>query len=92
MDFLRCKPAGVPHDDSIAVFVPFQDRARADAKLTANLDGNGNLPLRGDFGLSQCHNSYYQSNAIYYHSNAQALPSPPIINRLDSVRLNRGAQ
>ena len=40
MDVFECVLAGTPYDDSIAVFLPFQDRPWADAKLSA--DGGGN--------------------------------------------------
>src|SRR5213594_3257759 len=36
MDVLGRKPSRAPHDDLIAVLVPFQDRTRANAKLLAN--------------------------------------------------------
>lgn len=63
MDVLGRKPRRAPHYDLIALFVPFQDRSRADAELLTNAGGNRNLSLRRDFRMSQCHSPYYHGNA-----------------------------
>ena len=53
MDVLGREPDRAPHDDLFAVFVPFHDRPRADAKLSTNAGGNRDLPLRRDLGMSR---------------------------------------
>src|SRR5271166_6149065 len=51
--------ATAPHHDLIAFFVPFQDGTWTDAEFPANLGGNGNLSLRGNLGVRQCHSSHH---------------------------------
>jgi 2-polyprenyl-6-methoxyphenol hydroxylase-like FAD-dependent oxidoreductase len=43
------------NDDLVALFVPFQDRARADSESASNLGRYGNLTLRRELGVCQCH-------------------------------------
>src|SRR5579883_2002413 len=42
-------------DDLVTLLVPFQDGARTDAKLLANLRRHGNLPLRGEPRVGNSH-------------------------------------
>src|SRR5271165_2605761 len=51
--------ATAPHHDLIAFFVPFQDGTWTDAEFPANLGRNGNLSLRGNLGVRQCHSSHH---------------------------------
>ena len=55
MDVLRRKPSRTPHDNVLAVLIPFQDRAGAYAKLLTDTGGDRNLPLRRDLRVSECH-------------------------------------
>src|ERR1044071_3424246 len=51
MNVLRRVAAGAPDDDFVALFFPFQHRARTDAELPPDLGRNGDLTLCGDFRL-----------------------------------------
>src|ERR1035441_9874625 len=62
MDVRGTEAAGTADNDPAAIFFPFQDGARADAELSANVHGDGNLPLRGKLGVRDCHTLYYQGN------------------------------
>src|SRR5271165_98946 len=55
VDVERGKAARAPHDDVIAVFIPFQDRAWTNAQFPANAGGDGNLTLCREFGIRECH-------------------------------------
>src|SRR5579862_1266388 len=56
VNLARGIPPRSADDDLLALLVPFEHRPRADAELLANLGGHGNLPLRGQFRLSDRHN------------------------------------
>jgi hypothetical protein len=62
MDIVGTKAAGATDNHLTAIFLPFQDGARADAKLAPYIRGDGNLPLRRKLGVRDCHTLYYQGN------------------------------
>jgi hypothetical protein len=51
MDVFERMPARTPNDDAFSILFPFENRARADTELPANLSGNGDLTLSCDLGL-----------------------------------------
>jgi hypothetical protein len=55
MDILERVETNPPDDDLAALFVPLQDRARADSESASNLGRYGNLTLRRELGVCQCH-------------------------------------
>src|SRR6476661_1216762 len=66
VNVLGSEPARTPHHHLFAVFLPLQNRARSNAEFFPNLRRNRDLPLRGHFGMSECH-------ALYYHGNGNSL-------------------
>ena len=63
MDVFGRVTSRLADDDSIAVLIPFEDRARTDAEPTANFRRNGNLTLCGKSRVRQRHEGYYHGNA-----------------------------
>src|SRR6195952_5361382 len=57
MDILRGITAGSPDHDPLSLFLPFQDRARADAESLTNLFGYGDLSLGSQLGVCDGHGS-----------------------------------
>src|SRR5438067_7167496 len=55
VDILGGIAPGAPDKHPIAVFFPFEKRARTNAQLPPDLGGNGGLTLRRDFRLRECH-------------------------------------
>jgi len=55
MNVCRLIPSRPPNHNALAFLLPLQDRSWADAKTSTHLNGNRNLPLRGDPGMSECH-------------------------------------
>ncbi len=62
MDLFRGEAASPPDEDLAGLFVPFENRAGANAELAANVNGNGDLALRGQFGVRQGHDLHYHGN------------------------------
>ena len=54
--------AGLSDDDPVAVFFPFQHRARTDTQPLAYLGGNRDLALRRDPRMCKRHEIYYHGN------------------------------
>lgn len=55
MDVLGRVPAGFPDDESVALFVPFENGAWTDAEPLTNPGGNGNLALCRQSGTCKSH-------------------------------------
>ena len=47
--------AGTPDDDLVVALIPFKDGARAYTEFLSHFGGNLDLPLGGEFGLSDGH-------------------------------------
>ena len=54
MDIERRESPRPPHDNAIAVFIPFQNRSRPDPQFLANPNRNGDLPLGCELGVGEC--------------------------------------
>lgn len=61
--------ACLPDDHPVAILVPLEHRARADAQPLAHLRGNRDLTLRRDLRMCKRHE-------LYYHGNEIAWPDP----------------
>ena len=91
MDVLGTEAAGTADNDPVTILLPFEDGARADAELSANVHGDRDLPLRGKLGVRDCHTSYYQGNGIgekgrAAESRTNRLKIAYIINECDFER------
>ena len=62
MDMFRGEAAGTPNENLAGLFVPFENRAGADAEFAANVNGYRDLALRGEFGIRQRHTLHYHGN------------------------------
>ena len=65
MDVFRGEAAGAANENLASLFVPFENGAGADAKLAANVNGDGDLALRGEFGVRQGHDLHYHGNELW---------------------------
>ena len=63
MNILRRKAAGPANHDFTGVFLPFENRTRADAEPPPDISGNGDLSLGGEFRIGEWHTSHYHGNA-----------------------------
>src|SRR3989442_12819632 len=65
VNILRRELGRAPHENSIALFIPFQNGARTNTKLSANVSGDRNLSLGCKLRTRQYHTSYYQGNGRF---------------------------
>ena len=55
----------------IAVFMPFEDRARANRQLAPDARGDGDLALSRELGMGNWHAKYYHGNALAAEAEAE---------------------
>jgi len=59
-------PTGAPHDDLLALFVPFENGAGRESELPANSCRDGDLTLGGELRLTDRHAIHYQGKEMVH--------------------------